>query len=84
MSLAQVKATVNALLTQIDGQNRLIQAFKTANDDNIALVQSALQGSTGGHDQAMLTALSRSGESLSKAQQALKQAQQAANRLNSL
>ena len=84
MSLAQVKATVAAIRAQLDEQTRLIQAFRTANDDNIALVQSALQGSTSGHDQAMLTALNRSAESLSKAQQALSRAQQAANRLNSL
>lgn len=81
MSLAQVKAMVSTILTQIDEQTRLINDFKTNTRDSMDLVQSALQGSQNGYDQIMLAALRRSEDSLDKAQQALNHASQTAKKI---
>lgn len=84
MTLAQVQATVATILTQIDEQTGLINNFRSDTQDSMKLVQSSLQGSQGGHDQAMLAALSRSEDSLNKALQALAQAGKSAMKVKEL
>ena len=80
-SLAQVKAAINAVISQINEQNGLINDFKSTNRDNMTLVTSTLQA---GHEQTMLTALRRADDSLSKAQQALRQAEQSAKKVTNI
>lgn len=83
-SLAQIKAAINAVISQINEQNGLINDFKSTNSDNMTLVTSTLQGSQAGHEQAMLTALRRADDSLNKAQQALRQAEQSAKKVTNI
>ena len=83
-SLAQVKAAINAVISQINEQNGLINDFKSTNRDNMTLVTSTLQGGRAGHEQTMLTALRRADDSLSKAQQALRQAEQSAKKVTNI
>ena len=80
-SLAQVKAAINTVISQINEQNGLINDFKSTNSDNMTLVTSPLQG---GHEQTMLTALRRANDSLNKAQQALRQAEQSAKKVTNI
>ena len=47
-SLAQVKAAINAVISQINEQNGLINDFKSTNRDNMTLVTSTLQGGQAG------------------------------------
>lgn len=83
-SLAQVKAAINAVISQINEQNGLINDFKSTNRDNMTLVTSTLQGGQAGHEQAMLAALRRADDSLNKAQQALGQAEQSAKKVTNI
>lgn len=83
-SLAQVKAAINAVISQINEQNGLINDFKSTNRDNMTLVTRTLQGGQAGHEQTMLTALRRADDSLSKAQQALRQAEQSAKKVTNI
>ena len=83
-SLAQVKAAINAVISQINEQNGLINDFKSTNRDNMTLVTCTLQGGQAGHEQTMLTALRRADDSLSKAQQALRQAEQSAKKVTNI
>ena len=83
-SLAQVKAAINAVISQINEQNGLINDFKSTNRDNMTLVTSILQGGQAGHEQTMLAALRRADDSLSKAQQALRQAEQSAKKVTNI
>ena len=83
-SLAQVKAAINAVISQINEQNGLINDFKSTNSDNMTLVTSPLQGGQAGHEQAMLAALRRADDSLNKAQQALRQAEQSAKKVTNI
>ncbi len=83
-SLAQVKAAINAVISQINEQNGLINDFKSTNSDNMTLVTSTLQGGQASHEQTMLTALRRADDSLSKAQQALRQAEQSAKKVTNI
>ena len=83
-SLAQVKAAINAVISQINEQNGLINDFKSTNSNNMTLVTSTLQGGQAGNEQAMLTALRRADDSLSKAQQALRQAEQSAKKVTTI
>jgi hypothetical protein len=83
-SLAQVKAAINAVISQINEQNGLINDFKSTNSDNMTLVTSTLQGDNAGHEQAMLASLRRADDSLNKAQQALRQAEQSAKKVTNI
>ncbi|OFR48149.1 hypothetical protein HMPREF2883_10290 [Actinomyces sp. HMSC075C01] len=83
-SLAQVKAAINGVISQINEQNGLINDFKSTNRDNMTLVTRTLQGGQAGHEQTMLTALRRADDSLSKAQQALRQAEQSAKKVTNI
>lgn len=81
MALMQTIAEVTQLKREIDDQIALIDAYKKANRDNMALVRAELRGSRRSFDRIMLDSLNRSDAALDKALVELQRASEALSRV---
>ena len=84
MTLMDTIREISNLRREVDNQRRLIDDFLRANQQNISMVRTELQGSRSGADQKMLSSLKVSEDALRKAAAGLGSASDALARVETI